>query len=95
VWSGIDAHARGLVDELGGFDKALELVRARVGKAGENAEPFVIRPSRRSISREDRDLGRAAAAFEWFSGEGSTLAALAFARSRERVLMWADLRDLD
>jgi protease-4 len=95
VWSGADAHARGLVDELGGFDKALDLVRARVGKGGERAEPVVIRPARRPVSREERDLGRAAASFEWLAGENSILGALAFARSRERVLMWADLDVLD
>jgi protease IV len=94
VWSGADAHARGLVDELGGFDRALDLVRARIGAAGERAEPVIVRAPRRAVSQEERDLGRAAAAFEWLSGEGATLAALSFGRSRERVLMWADLGDL-
>jgi protease-4 len=95
VWSGADAHARGLVDELGGFDTALDLVRARIGKAGGSAEPVVIRPSRRSVSREEHDLGRVAAAFGWLAGESKALQALSFARSRERVLMWANLGALD
>jgi protease-4 len=96
VWSGADAYQRGLVDELGGFDRALELVRARIGKAGERAEPVVIRASRGQVSQEERDLGRAAAAFGWLlgSGDGGTLAALSLARSRERVLLWADLGEL-
>jgi protease IV len=94
VWSGADAHAHGLVDELGGFDRALDLVRARIGVAGDKAEPVVVRASRGVISQEERDLGRAAAAFQWLSGEGATLAALSFGRSRERVLMWADIGDL-
>ena len=32
VWIGADAHARGLVDRLGGFEDALEAVRERIGK---------------------------------------------------------------
>lgn len=31
VWTGADAHARGLVDELGGLDSALELARKKAG----------------------------------------------------------------
>jgi len=31
VWSGVDAHDRGLVDALGGFDEALRMARARAG----------------------------------------------------------------
>jgi protease IV len=94
VWSGIDAHARGLVDELGGFDRALDLVRARIGKGGESAEPVVVLSSRGRVSQEERDLGRAAAAFGWLAGDGASLAMVALARPRERVLMWADLGDL-
>ncbi len=94
VWSGADAHARGLVDELGGFDKALQVVRARVGDTGRSAEPVVIRHSRRSVSREERDLGRALAALGFLVGEDSSVEALAFARSPERVLAWADLGDI-
>ena len=29
MWTGADAHERGLVDELGGLDRAAELARAR------------------------------------------------------------------
>jgi protease-4 len=94
VWSGVDAHARGLVDVLGGFDTALELVRARIGKGAENAEPVVLRAPRRSSSREERDLGRAAAALGRLWGAGPTLEMLSLARSRERVLLWADLGEL-
>ncbi|HZB50804.1 MAG TPA: signal peptide peptidase SppA, partial [Mycobacteriales bacterium] len=31
VWTGADAHERGLVDELGGVERAVELVAARAG----------------------------------------------------------------
>jgi protease-4 len=90
VWSGFDAHARGLVDELGGFAKALELVRARVGRPGLQLEPMTIGASRGRPSQEERDLGRAVAVVDQLAG-GALLSALALARSRERVLVWADL----
>jgi protease-4 len=94
VWSGADAHARGLIDELGGFDRALDLVRARIGKAGEKAEPAVIQVRRGRTSQQERDLGRAAAAFGWLSDDVVVLEMLALARGRERVLLWADLGGL-
>jgi protease-4 len=31
VWTGADAHDRGLVDELGGLDRAISLARQRSG----------------------------------------------------------------
>jgi protease-4 len=46
VWSGADAHARGLVDELGGFDAAVRYASAR---AGRDLEPVVLRPFRSRI----------------------------------------------
>ncbi|HEU5160539.1 MAG TPA: signal peptide peptidase SppA [Streptosporangiaceae bacterium] len=33
VWTGADAHAQGLVDELGGLDRALEIARKKAGLA--------------------------------------------------------------
>jgi protease-4 len=91
VWSGADAHARGLVDELGGFDRALEILRSKIGAAGEAAIPVVVRPSRRALPAEARDVGRAAAAIGWLSGDDGELALLAFARSGERALLWAEI----
>ena len=49
VWSGVDAKAQGLVDELGGFDVALARARARIG--GEHQEdlmPVVIKGARKA-----------------------------------------------
>jgi protease-4 len=46
VWSGKDAAERGLVDELGGLDRALGVVRSRIGPAGERAEPRLVGPRR-------------------------------------------------
>jgi len=46
VWSGIAARRGGLVDELGGLDKAIEIARTRAGiKDGEGHE-LVLYPAR-------------------------------------------------
>ena len=44
VWTGVEAHARGLVDELGGFDAALRAACERAGRG--ELEPMAIRPMR-------------------------------------------------
>lgn len=44
VWSGTDAHARGLVDEIGGLSRALAILRERVGSAAGRAVPRVFAP---------------------------------------------------
>jgi protease-4 len=45
VYTGTDAHARGLVDHLGGFDRALDLARERIGDL--SLEPrLVVTPKR-------------------------------------------------
>ena len=46
VYSGADAHAHGLVDELGGFEQALDALRARIGEGGRGLEARVVRPPR-------------------------------------------------
>ena len=43
VWTGEDAHARGLVDLLGGFDVALAEVRRRVGAGGDRLPARVVK----------------------------------------------------
>ncbi len=49
VWTGVDAKAQGLVDELGGFDVALARTRARIGGAHpEDLAPVVIRGARKA-----------------------------------------------
>jgi protease IV len=46
VWTGEDAKARGLVDELGGFDTALVLAKAAAGiAAGSDVTLKVFPPS--------------------------------------------------
>jgi protease-4 len=49
VWTGSDAKANGLVDELGGLDRAIELVKKRANiPAGEEIQ-LVTYPPRRTI----------------------------------------------
>jgi protease-4 len=43
VWTGEDAHARGLVDVLGGFDVALTEVRRRVGAGGDGLPARLVK----------------------------------------------------
>jgi protease IV len=45
VWSGRDALAHGLVDQLGGFDLALAETRKRIGDGAEELEPIVVTPA--------------------------------------------------
>lgn len=44
VWTGADAHARGLVDKLGGFEDAVDLLRARIGRGATRLRVVDIRP---------------------------------------------------
>lgn len=46
VYSGTDAQARGLVDHLGGFDRALHEMRDRLGAGAKESQPVIIRPPR-------------------------------------------------
>jgi protease-4 len=49
VWSGRDAHARGMVDSLGGYDAALEALRALLSPGPRQPDfdaPFVVHPVR-------------------------------------------------
>ncbi|MCC6557944.1 MAG: signal peptide peptidase SppA [Polyangiaceae bacterium] len=43
VWSGAEAKARGLVDELGGFERAVDELRRRLGPRADGLEPVVLR----------------------------------------------------
>lgn len=46
IYSGTDAHARGLVDALGGFDRAMHELRELLGPEGKGLEPRIVRPPR-------------------------------------------------
>jgi protease-4 len=44
IWSGLAAKSRGLVDELGGFAKAVELARAKAGLTIDQPHDLVLYP---------------------------------------------------
>lgn len=91
VWSGKDALAQGLVDQLGGFEDALGVVRARLGRGAERLRVVPLRGPRRGFPVLDPPEKKAARAL---AASLDTLAAplgldprgLAF--GRERVLLW-------
>jgi protease-4 len=60
VWTGSDAHARGLVDHLGGFDRAVALVREQLQGVPLEDDARVIVGSLPSKRIDDRPTPRAA-----------------------------------
>jgi protease-4 len=57
VWLGDQAKERGLVDEIGGIDRALELVKQKAKIPGSENVTIVMYPARRSLL--DMVFGRA------------------------------------
>lgn len=49
VWIGADAHAHGLVDRLGGFEDAVEVVRERIGRGASRLRVVVLREPRKPL----------------------------------------------
>ena len=49
VWSGAQAQERGLVDELGGLSRAIEIAKERAGIAADEDVELVIYPPRRTL----------------------------------------------
>ena len=49
VWLGIQAKERGLVDELGGLDRAIELVKQKAKIPASENVTIAMYPARRSI----------------------------------------------
>jgi protease-4 len=94
VWTGADAHARGLVDRLGGLEQALEALRPRIGRGADRLRVVVLRAPRKAVPLLDRPRDRAvAAAFvafhSWTRPLGIDPSLLAF--MNERVLTWSDI----
>jgi protease-4 len=91
VWTGEDAHARGLVDVLGGFDVALAEVRRRVGKGGDGLQARVVRGSGGDgltwSARPTKAKPAAWAMAEELLGEWADAVPLLL--GSERVLLWA------
>jgi protease-4 len=49
VWLGRDAREKGLIDEVGGLDRALDLLRKRTGMGADDRIQLVVYPGRRSV----------------------------------------------
>lgn len=95
VWSGRDAQRHGLVDHLGGFEQALELVRQRLEPGLRKLEPELVSPThwrpRRGLipqfAQGSRLLGSAL-------GPWAALL-LAAAVRRERGYLWCSFAETD
>ena len=57
VWLGKDAKARGLVDELGGIDKAIELVKTRAKLGKDDKVRLVMYPGKKSLLEQLLERG--------------------------------------
>ena len=89
VWTGADAHARGLVDHLGGLDRAVSLVREALPGIAVEPEPRVIAahvPGRR-LDDGPRAAAALASVLDWLPLE--VQASLApFALAPARIVAW-------
>lgn len=95
VWSGRDAQRHGLVDQLGGFEQALELVRQKLGPGPERLEPELVSPvhwrPRRGLIPQFAQGSRV------LGGLLGPWAALLFAGAvrRERGYLWCGYAETD
>jgi protease-4 len=92
VWIGADAHARGLVDRLGGFEDALEAVRSRVGRGADRLRVVVLRPPRAPfpvLDPPERKAARGMAELAGLVADALGVDASLLALRGERVLAWA------
>jgi protease-4 len=94
VWSGRDAHERGLVDRLGGFEVALELLRERAGDS--TLKPTLLEPRRLDLPPAEAPpqpvAGRLAAEVEQALLDAvhpDAAALLQLVRSGQRVMPFA------
>ena len=89
VWSGTDAHERGLVDHLGGMDEAVEQVRKRLDRPADlEALPFW--PRYAEIPPAEPPSAKEAATMLLASVDPSMAELLRLAgQPRERVLYYA------
>jgi protease-4 len=88
VWTGADAHARGLVDTLGDMETALAQVRSRIGTGADALAPKVIyaRGAETSLRDAKPALDALDALAQHLAGEWTEM--LPIALSGERTLTW-------
>ena len=91
VYSGLEAYRLGLVDRLGGFDTALDLVRERIGETRPLAAGLIKSP--RAMPKPPELAPPFVEALDAAGlGEARALATLAFSLGAgERVLAWSEL----
>jgi protease-4 len=92
VWTGADAQAHGLVDRLGGFEDALEVVRERIGRGADRLRVVVVRPPRKPLPVLDPPEKKAARLLSEglaLVATGLDLDATLLALRGERVLAFA------
>jgi protease IV len=95
VWSGQHAYEHGLVDRLGGFDVALDELRAKIGPGSERLRPVLVTTRRAGgpVGLLPPILGRAASALG--AGRFAERLELALATSREAAWLWCDTGEID
>lgn len=105
VWTGSAALEHGLVDRLGGFEAALDEVRARIGDPKARVPVSVLRAPRGSLPASSR-AARSAAVAEaarllgvdelggGLAGAAAEALVLGACAARERVLAWVDVAGL-
>jgi protease-4 len=92
VWTGADAHTHGLVDHLGGFEDALEVVRGRIGRGAGKLRVVVVRPPRKPfplLDPPERKAARLLSEGLALVASGLELDATVLALRGERVLAFA------
>ena len=90
VYSGAEAYRVGLVDRLGDFETALDVVRERIG-ATEPLAPVVIKPPRTMPKPPELPTPFVEALNAAGLGAERALATLAAGLGTERVLAWSEL----
>jgi protease IV len=91
VWIGADAHARGLVDRLGGLGEALKAVRARIGRGAGNLRVLAVRAPRWQVGAAQGDAVRAFALAIEPLVRAAGLDASVLSLAGERVLAYSAL----
>ena len=97
VWSGRQALENGLVDKLGGFDVAMEELRARLGPGSERYQPRYIGKQRSApgigmFGLAMLGLGQEGALAQQIGPLGT---ALSMVTSNEKVWVWCELETVD
>ena len=97
VWSGRQAFEHGLVDKLGGFDTAMEELRAKLGPGSERYHPRRIGKQRSAPGLGMLGLGMLGLGQEGDLTEqiGPLGTALSMATSSEKVWLWCELESID